>query len=267
MPYAELKDLNLYYELEGSGPRVLLLNGRGGDLSTPRYPFRDLMSERFTVLAYDHRGQGRSDNPEDPCNPELLAQDATALLDFAGWRECSVIGPSMGGFVAQYMAALYPERVTKLVLLVTYPGGKEGKRFPVYELEELPSEEYVARNMNVLDTRWDAAWQKANVAIVEQFAAIMAAQKKVREADPALMRSYMNQLSIASSLDTTALLPKIKTPTLIISGRFDGLLPAENAPLMTKLIPGARYELIDHGHISWAFDKAVAEKVIAFIKE
>ncbi len=77
----------------------------------------------------------------------------------------------------------------------------------------------------------------------------------------------MNQLNIASSLDTTALLPKIKVPTLIISGRFDGLLPPENAPLMASLIPGARYELVDHGHISWAFDRSVAEKVISFLNE
>ena len=58
MPYANVKAIKLYYELEGSGSRVLLLNGRGGDLRNPRYPFYNALAAQYTVLTYDHRDRG-----------------------------------------------------------------------------------------------------------------------------------------------------------------------------------------------------------------
>jgi len=265
MPYASVNTIKLYYELEGSGKRVLLLNGRGGDLRNPRYPLQEKLAASFEVLTYDHRGQGRSDNPEGPYNAEILADDAAGLMDALGWENCAVIGPSMGGFVAQYLAARHPDRVTKLVLVVTYPGGKEGKRFPADQLEGLPLSEYIARTMQMLDTRWDAAWQAANPGVVDLFSAMTTAQRKAREDNPAIDRSTWNQLKLASTIDTTAIMPSIHVPTYIISGRYDGLLPAENAPLMARLIPGAIYDIVDHGHISWGFDPAVAEKIISFL--
>jgi pimeloyl-ACP methyl ester carboxylesterase len=265
MPYTNVNTIKLYYEIEGSGSRVLLLNGRGGDLRNPRHPFFNALAAQYTVLTYDHRGQGRSDNPEGPYSAEILAEDTAALMDELGWGKSAVIGPSMGGFVAQYLTARHPDQVAKLVLVVTYPGGKDGKRFPADQLEGLPLPEYIARNMQMMDTRWDRAWQTSNPGTVDLFSTMIATQRKAREADPTLDRSYWNQLNIASNLDTTAVLPSIRVPTYIISGRYDGLLPADNAPLMASLIPGSRYDIVDHGHISWVFDPAVAEKIIAFL--
>ena len=106
-------------------------------------------------------------------------------MDELGWEKCAVIGPSMGGFVAQYLAAGHPDRVTKLVLVVTYPGGKDGKRFPADQLEGLPLLEYISRNMQMMDTRWDPAWQASNPGVVELFSTMITTQKKAREADPA----------------------------------------------------------------------------------
>jgi 3-oxoadipate enol-lactonase len=265
MPYATVNAVKLYYELEGSGTRVLLLNGRGGDLRNPRYPLHKALAARHTLLTYDHRGQGRSDNPEGSYSAEILAEDAASLMDVLGWEKCAVIGPSMGGFVAQYLAARHPDRVSKLILIVTYPGGKDGKRFPADQLEGLPFPEYVSRNMQMMDTRWDPAWQASNPGVVDLFSTMIATQRKAREADPALDRSYWNQLNIASKLDATAILPSIRIPTYIISGRYDGLLTADNASLLASLITGSRYDIVDHGHISWVFDPAVAEKIISFI--
>ena len=265
MPYANLKTIKLYYELEGSGNRVLLLNGRGGDLRNPRIILMDQLSAGHEVLTYDHRGQGRSDNPDGPYTAEILADDAAELLDVLGWDSSAVIGPSMGGFVAQYLAVHHPDRVSKLVLVVTYPGGNEGKRFPANQLEGLPLPEYISRSMQMFDYRWDTDWQKSNPGVVELFSNVITTQRKAREDDPNLDRSYWNQLNIASTLDTTAILPAIHVPTYIISGRYDGLLPPENALIMARLIPGAIYDIVDHGHISWGFDPEVGKKIIAFL--
>ena len=72
------------------------------------------------------------------------AADAAALLDHVGWDTCRVVGVSFGGMVAQELAVTSPERVERLALLCTSPGGASGASYPLHELAALPTDERVA---------------------------------------------------------------------------------------------------------------------------
>ncbi|MCS7002360.1 MAG: alpha/beta hydrolase, partial [Dehalococcoidia bacterium] len=125
MPFLRVRDLTMYYELHGAGPRLLFINGSGGDLRNPRAGrgiFAPL-TETFTVLAYDQRGLGQTTKPDGPYTMADYAADADALLEAVGWDSCAVFGVSFGGMVAQELAIRFPRRVRRLVLAGTSSGG------------------------------------------------------------------------------------------------------------------------------------------------
>ena len=121
MPIAKVRDLDIYFELHGSGPPLLNISGSGGDL---RFTAPDLspLNKAFTVAHYDQRGLGRASTPPMPWTMADYADDAAAFLDFLGWDSVPVVGTSFGGMVGMNMALLHPGRISKLVLNCTSPG-------------------------------------------------------------------------------------------------------------------------------------------------
>src|SRR5437660_11842390 len=122
MPIAPSNAINLYYELHGRGPNLVLIEGIG--YHTWMW-FRQLpdLTRHFRTLIYDNRGVGRSDLPKGPYTHEQNADDLAGLLDYLGWERTHVLGISMGGFIAQEFALKYPRRVDRLVLAATAFGG------------------------------------------------------------------------------------------------------------------------------------------------
>lgn len=114
MPHANVNGVNLYYEVNGSGPTVIQIGGavnghEGYALITP------LMQDEFTVIDFDHRGYGDSDRPQQKYTMDTWTDDMATLLDVLEIEKCHVHGGSMGGFIACLFAAKYPERVDRLV--------------------------------------------------------------------------------------------------------------------------------------------------------
>jgi pimeloyl-ACP methyl ester carboxylesterase/acyl carrier protein len=108
----------LHYEITGSGPPLLLLNGIGLDLSAWGPLVQELCGERQLVLL-DTRGSGLSGPPSEPCSTARLAADALALLDHLSFDSVDVLGFSLGGLVAQELAILASDRIRSLVLAAT----------------------------------------------------------------------------------------------------------------------------------------------------
>lgn len=158
VPTVNINGIDLYHEQSGSGPRLLFLNGSGSTLETSELLI-DVFRSRFDVVAHDQRGLGRTEIPPGPYSMADYAADALALLDVVGWTSCRVVGVSFGGMVAQELAVTASDRVERLALVCTSPGGSERSSYPLHELSDLPEHERAAIAVKLLDTRFDA-WDR-----------------------------------------------------------------------------------------------------------
>ncbi len=258
MPTCVVNDVSIRYELTGTGERLLFISGTGADLrDSPRLTDGPL-GQAFEILAYDQRGLGQSSVPEWPYGMADFADDAAALVQAVGWDDCLVLGVSFGGMVAQELAIAHPARVRRLVLACTSPGGAGGASYPLHELARLDPEERVIRQMELLDTRWDAAWRRAHP---EMEAMVRERARLERAGDP----GFANQLAARAHHDTTARLGQIGCPTLVCGGRFDGIAPPVNSEFLASSIPGAQLSFFDGGHLFFLQDPAAMPAVAAFL--
>lgn len=106
----------------GEGPPLLLVAGTGYPGATWSRSFVGALSRRCRVIAFDHRGTGATPGTSEAYSTRLFAADAVGLLDALGLASAHVLGHSMGGRVAQWMALDAPGRVRSLVLAATGPG-------------------------------------------------------------------------------------------------------------------------------------------------
>ena len=261
-----VRDIEVYYEIHGQGPRLLFIGGSGGDLRHKPGVFEGPLVQEFEVLSYDQRGLGRSDRPAGPYTMADYGEDALALLDAVGWDSCRVMGVSFGGMVAQELATRAPERVERLVLACTSSGGEGKPSYPLHELQDLPEEERALRHIEISDTRCDAAWREANPDAVEKLLGFMAARAATSADDPAAQEGFRLQLEARRGHDTWDRLSRLTMPTYICGGRFDGIAPPENQHALEHAIPNARLELFEGGHMFLLQDRSANPKIAEFLR-
>jgi 3-oxoadipate enol-lactonase len=258
MPRCDVGEVSLYYELTGTGERLLSISGTGGDLRQEPKLTDGPLGERFEVLAYDQRGLGQSSVPPWPYTMADFAHDAAALLDALSWDDCLVMGVSFGGMVAQELAIRHPERVRRLVLACTSAGGVGGASYPLHELVgEGPSE----RRLQILDTRWDEAWRQAHPEMVK----LIGERMRLEGEDGKPSEGLTNQLAARADHDTSGRLGAIACPTLVCGGRFDGIAPPSNSEFLAGAIPDARLEMFDGGHAFFVQDPAAIPAIVDFL--
>jgi 3-oxoadipate enol-lactonase len=265
MPRADVNGVSLYYELAGTGDRLLCISGTGSDLRRPPRPTDGPLAETFEVLGYDQRGLGQSSVPPWPYAMSDFADDAAALLEAVGWDDCLVMGLSFGGMVAQEVAIRHPDRVRRLVLACTSAGGVGGASFPLQDLVTLPPDERARRRMELIDTRWDEAWRKANPDTVKLFNQRMGPEGEGEDGTPS--PGLTNQLLARAGHDTSGRLGDITCPTFVCGGRFDGIAPPANSEFLAEHISGARLEMFDGGHAFFLQDPAAMPAIVAFLSE
>jgi pimeloyl-ACP methyl ester carboxylesterase len=262
MPTVVANGIDVYYERRGSGPRLLFFNGSGATLTTSA-PLIWSFAGRFDVVAHDQRGLGRTAIPPGPYSMADYAADAAALLDHLGWETCRVIGVSFGGMVAQELAVTWPERVERLALVCTSPGGVGGASYPLHTLAGLPPDEQAAVGLRILDTRFTAEWLATHPndrALVEMMAA--------RRSDPKTddqRRGETEQLEARRHHDVSARLTAITCPTLVACGRFDGIAPLGNSEWIAAHIAGAELRVYDGGHAFFVQDPKALPDITAFL--
>jgi 3-oxoadipate enol-lactonase len=262
---AALDGVEIYYEVAGAGPRLLLISGTGGDLRAPPSVFEGPLVKLFEIAAYDQRGLGQSSVPPGPYSMAEYADDAAGLLDVLAWENALVMGISFGGMVAQELALRHPSRVRRLVLACTSSGGNGGASYPLHELGDLPEDDRIARHLELADTRYDAAWRAGHPEEWRSLAALFRARVAVGSDEPHRVEGAALQLDARRRHDTWDRLHRITCPTFVCGGVHDGIAPPANVEHLASAIPGATLQLFDGGHLFLLQDRAAWPAITTFL--
>jgi 3-oxoadipate enol-lactonase len=263
MAQATLNGIDVHYERMGAGPTLLFLTGTGASIATSQLSI-DPYTEAFDVVVHDQRGLGETEAPEGPYTMADYAADAEALLDHLGLDAVRVVGTSFGGMVAQELAVTHPERVLRLALLCTSPGGAGGSSFPLGDLFALPPGERRARGTAVIDRRWTEEWLADHD--VDRMIADAITGMTSPEPGSDRARGMAGQLAARTTHDVWDRLTSISCPTLVAAGRYDGVAPLENAEGIASRVPGAELRVYEGGHIFFIQDPTAVPEIIGFLQ-
>lgn len=265
LPHIETPGLRIYYERKGAGKPLLFISGTGSDLRNKPNFLDGPAPKEFDTLAFDQRGLGQTDKPDTRYTMAQYADDAAALLDAIDWQQVLVIGVSFGGMVAQELALRHPDRISRMVLACTSPGGEGGASYPLHEVQGMDPVARAKKMIPISDTRNNAEWAEANKEAYD--AMVTFAATDLYKDEPGRAAGAKRQLEARRHHDTWDRLPKIACPTLICGGRFDGIaLPATQEKLADR-IPGAKLAMFDGGHLFMLQDRSAIQTMIDFLKE
>jgi len=121
VPLATINGIELYYEVQGEGPALVLAHGGGGN-HLSWWQQVPVLSQRYRCVTFDHRGFGYSRDLADGGGPKNFVEDLRGLRDHLGIQRAALAGQSMGGWSVLGFAAAYPERASALVLCDTTAG-------------------------------------------------------------------------------------------------------------------------------------------------
>ncbi|MDJ1131837.1 alpha/beta fold hydrolase [Streptomyces iconiensis] len=259
MPYATAADgAALYYETHGSGPPLLLLSGQANNhhwWDSVRAGFE----AEFTTVVMDYRGTGKSDRPDtDTYSTPGFARDAMAVLDHAGIASAHVYGTSMGGRVAQWIAADHPGRVKRLVLGCTSPGARHGVERGPEVLRALTDPDQAAAHRALVELMYTPAWAARHEGPFHTLG------------DPSMPdHARRRHLRASARHDAWDALPCITAPTLVIHGTDDAFNPTANAPLLADRVPDARLRLVEGARHAYfeEFAHVATPLVLEFLTE
>ncbi|MDT0266010.1 alpha/beta fold hydrolase [Streptomyces sp. DSM 44915] len=252
MTHATASDgTRIAYQVRGQGPPLVLLAGQSNDHHWWD-PVRDDFAAAHTTVTLDYRGTGDSDRPETPYSTEQFARDVVAVLDTLDIGRAAVYGTSLGGRVAQQLAARHPHRVDALVLGCTAPGGPQS----------VPRAEHVNLALAQADTQ--AARQALRELMYTPDWLARHPGPFHTLGDPTMSpRARRQHLTASNRHNAWDLLPRITAPTLVVHGEDDLLNPTANAALLAQRVPGARLHLIPGArHAYFEEFRAVASPLV-----
>ena len=239
-------EIELDYERSGSGPPLLAIMGMSGTALSWGEPFLERLREDHEVIVYDHRGVGASTPLGGGITIAEMAEDAAGLLEALEIDSADVLGISMGGMIAQELALGHPERVRTLTLGCTYCGGEGSALAGPEVLQRLTEAMMSGDRERAVRAGWEANVSTAYAGEEAAWSYFLELAGRRAVAVPVVMA----QMQACMAHDTSARLPGLRTPTLVIHGTEDQMLPVANGRLIARLIPGSTLEILDGiGHL------------------
>jgi len=257
--YVEVDGLRLRVSVQGHGRPLLLLNGIGASLEL----FQPFVARLRGVeaIAVDLPGTGGSATPRWPRRLGGLARLLVRLLDVLGYRDVDVLGISWGGTLAQELARRHPQRVGRLVLAATSPGvislpGRPSALRVLATPRRYVSPAYFER---VAPTLYGGA--------VRDDPRLLHEQGHLRFIRPPSVRGYAWQLAAIAGWSSLPWLHRVRTPTLVLAGDDDPIIPLANARLLAWRLPEATLEVVPRGGHLFLITHAetMAPRVAAFL--
>ena len=248
--------VRLHYAEQGdrSGPVVLMLHGFADSWFSYSRVLK-AMDPKYHVYVLDQRGHGESDQPQTGYTPREMAEDVVAFMNAKGINEATIVGHSMGSFVAQHVATLEPQRVKKLVLIGSAPSLKNrvvlALQKDVNALSDSVSERFVRDFQEGMLVQ----------SVPDEFMNTVIAESR------RLPARLWKEVIKGMLTGTDAELAKIKSPTLIIWGEGETVFLRKEQEALVSRIANSELDVYEEtGHSpTWEFPERVARDLKEFI--
>jgi pimeloyl-ACP methyl ester carboxylesterase len=214
--YVQTKDAKIYYEVYGKGQPIVVLHGGLFGSTVEMADFIDKLKLNYQVIAISLRGHGKSELGTEPVSLEQRANDALTVINGVTKDSVMVLGFSDGGFSAYKLAAMYPERVKKMVVIGAgelHPGLVEFK--------------FTAKDAMSFDK-----------AFFEQQLTLMPEPNRLEDLFLGVNACY-SKLTVSKDL-----LSSIKCPVLVMAGDRDNGNPVERVVSAARFIPKHQISII-----------------------
>ena len=265
MPIEAVGDLNVAYDIHGSGEPVLMINGIGAEragwgMQVPA------VSREFMAITYDNRDVGETGPGRDP-QPypiQQFADDAAGLLDALGIETAHIVGASMGGCIAQEFAISYPARTRSTTIICSWP------QVDPWLAELWEQWEHVFRALGPIGwnrTTW--LWVFTHRAYREPGFLDGLMKATAENPHPQTLEMYLRQSHAARTFDALDRLGGITAPAHVICGAEDIFTPLRYSEAIAAAIPNAELSVmpeVGHG-MFWEATDDFNELVIEFIRE
>ncbi|HYE81945.1 MAG TPA: alpha/beta hydrolase [Clostridia bacterium] len=246
---AKLKSIDmLYFDTKTAGLPILCLHGRWGRAET-WYDFIQHYGKQYRIIAPDQRGHGLSSKPVSKYTAEEMAEDIKELLDFLKIDSVILVGHSMGGRVAGYTAALYPDYIKALAILDRSASGPAKSNMP--PLEQIPAVDPLTKDWPLPFSSLGEAkafiMQATDSELSYQY--FMNSLIETAEGYRMMFSSQAMAAGIVYDEDWFRLLPQINCPVLLIRAKSHEAVPDEDFTRMQSLIPSClAYEMSHPDH-------------------
>ena len=227
---------HIAYRRMGSGRPLLVLNGLVGTSADWDPAFLERLASANELVLLDNRGIGASSDDGSPFDIARLARDTAGVIEALHLPPASVLGWSMGGFIAQRLAIDHPALVEKLVLVSTDPGGAgavvadPAVRDQLTDTSGTPHEQ--ARRLLAVLFPGDLA-----ESVYRDFGDVVAQARA--ELSPELVERQVAAIDAWHRDGVADRLGGLKAPALVLTGTEDVVIPAANAIALATAIPGA----------------------------
>ena len=275
MSIAKVGSVELYYEEHGTGDPLLLIMGLAADSQAWMFQIPDF-AKNYRVIAFDNRGVGRSSKPAGPYTIHEMADDTVGLLDELKIEKAHVVGVSMGGMIAQELVLRNPERVRALVLACTYPEpDADIERARTFTVEQFGGSVDASGGIHV-DLK-----ALNPMMFLQQLLPNVFNQSFIEKELPKLMQVFSGALQYGFSMEAilgqvgavmthkaTDRLHRIASPTLVITGDADRLVPPASSDVLAREIPNAKLVKIPGGSHGFNFETpdVFNREVLEFLK-
>jgi pimeloyl-ACP methyl ester carboxylesterase len=250
--------ISIAFKQCGSGPPLLLMHGNEADHSMFD-ALTGYLAESYAVIAYDQRDCGQTENPAAPYQLADLGDDAAALIAALRLERAHVYGSSLGGLVAQSLAARHPDRVDRLVLGNTWRAGLSPAEFNPEVMRQLAGyrADLVANAPKIAEYFFPPDFIEARPQVVEMF------RGSGRSEDKRARRGAVIGQNVAAELK------HFPRPVLLITGSEDRVIPPAATAALADTIPDARLVTLDgigHAGAIQAPDR-IATVITDFLRE
>ena len=237
MPSASINGTEIYYEVHGEGPALVFSHGGQGNHAI-WWQQTTYFRQWYQVIAFDHRGFGRS--KELPEGPDIrdYVEDLKQLLDHLGIERCSTVAQSMGGMACLGLAAKYPHRVQAMVM-----AGTNGRLDEARLLEIQERNRPIAEKLSNLDRVITKDFQQREPGLALLFSQIAGFNKATRQSQ----RGGDNYKG-----PTPQEVINAGVPILWVVGEVDPIWPPEAIKRSHQLIPGSELAVLHRvGHSTY----------------